>query len=132
AAGTAAYGTLTDGTTPLTNAMLAEVFGLTSGGALVGDPYRDVYAADQNTATPTWTATGNDYGLQAALGVRLLQMGAPVLSLTMGVTYDSHGGEVLSPQALRTKGANGVAIARTLCGLEFALKRIADPVQPGS
>src|SRR4029079_7105096 len=27
AAGTAAYGTLTDGTTPLTNAMLAEVFG---------------------------------------------------------------------------------------------------------
>ena len=129
--GTTGYGTLTDGATPVTNAMLWEVFGIGSANTVAGDPYLDVYASDQNTATPSWTSSGNDYGLQAGLAVRLLQTGAPIVSLSVGVTYDSHGGEVISTQALRTQGANGVAMARTLCGLEFALKRIADPTSAG-
>jgi hypothetical protein len=126
---TATFGTLIDGHTPVTNAMLWEVFGLGSAATVAGDPYWDVYASDQSTLTPSWAA-GSSFGTGAATAVRFLQMGSPVVSLGLNVTYDSHSGEVQNFTTFRTQAGCAVAVQRTLAGLAFALQRIGDPLAP--
>ncbi|MSP59896.1 MAG: DUF1501 domain-containing protein [Myxococcales bacterium] len=73
----------------------------------------------------------NDFGLGAAVALRLLQAGSPVVSLTFP-GFDSHSGEVLDPRpGGRPQTAQVVLLARTLSGLAFALQRTADPKAPG-
>ena len=122
-------GTLTDGTTPVTNDMLAEAFGLSSDWAPAGDITFDAFAA-LNGPSPTWTVTQNPFALNGAVAVRLLQLGAPLVSLSVG-NFDTHSYEVIDPQAKHPQTVQVVQLARLLCGLAFTLRNIADPQQPG-
>lgn len=123
-------GTTVDGT-PVTNAMLAELFALDSASAAAGDIFFDVFAAQNETTTPSWTLTQNQFGLNAAIALRLLQTGAPVVSIQPGY-WDSHSNEVIDPGLKRPQTTQMVMLGRILAGLEFALKRIADPVSPSA
>jgi hypothetical protein len=125
-----ALGTLIDGTTPVTNDMLAETFGLTSLATSEGDITFDAFGALGGTTSPTWTAADNAFALNGAAAVRLLQLGAPLVSVAVG-NFDTHSYEVIDPQAKRPQTVQTVLLARLLCGLSFALKRIADPAQAG-
>ncbi len=129
APGTSSYGTLTDGVTPVTNDMLSEVFGVTSTLAPQGDVFFDCFAALDDTTTPTWKYTDNTYGQSAAVAVRLLQFGSPIVTLALG-NYDSHSYEVIDPQRKQPQTVQVVMLARVMAGLEFALKRIVDPQDP--
>ncbi len=102
---TAALGMTTDGK-PLTNAMLGEPFGVAAG------PPPPGFVADQDWGGPT------------ALGVRLLQLGAPVVSVGVG-GWDFHSDEDrgLPPLA--------ASLGRALSALYFVLPRMADPGVPG-
>jgi len=96
--GAAALGTLMDGTTPVTNDMLNEVFGLDNTVTPSGDLLFDCFGALASSTTPTWnSATTNNFGFSGALAVRLLQIGAPLVSVTMG-SWDTHSYEVIDPQ----------------------------------
>jgi uncharacterized protein (DUF1501 family) len=123
-------GMLADGSGPLTNDMLAEVFGLDTAHTPPGDVFLDVFGALQDTQAPTWKLTDNAFGLNAAVAVRLLQIGAPVVSVSVG-SFDTHSYEVIDPQNKRPQTAQIVSLARVLAGLEFVLQRIADPVAAG-
>jgi hypothetical protein len=125
-----ALGTLVDGTTPVTNTMLAEVFGISADMAPAGDILFDAFGALQSTSTPTWTAQTNAFALDGALAVRLLQMGAPLVSVAVG-NFDTHSYEVIDPQAKHPQTVQVVQLTRLLTGLAFALKNVADPVAPG-
>jgi hypothetical protein len=126
-----ALGTLVDGATPLTNDMLAEVFGLSSAQAPAGDLWFDIFAGAQSSAQPTWSAADNSFGLSGALAVRLLQVGAPIVSITVGA-FDTHSCEVVDPSERRPGTTQVPALGRLLAGLAFALARTADPSAPGA
>jgi hypothetical protein len=123
------FGTLTDGTTAVTNDMLAEVFGLSSALTPAGDILFDAFGALASSATPTWTAATNPFSLNGALAVRLLQMGAPLVSVAVG-NFDTHSYEVIDPQAKHPQTVQTVQLTRILTGLAFALQQIADPTAP--
>ncbi len=125
----ATLGTLSDGTTPVSNAMINEVFGVSSDLTPAGDILFDAFGAAQSTTMPTWTASTNPFGLSGALAVRLLQIGAPIVSITVG-SFDTHSYEVIDPQAKHPQTVQVVQLARILTGLNFALKHIADPQDP--
>lgn len=128
---TAALGTLTDGTTPVTNDMLNEVFGLDNAITPAGDILFDCFGALASSSTPTWTATTtNNFGYSGALAIRMLQMGAPVVSVSMG-SWDTHSYEVIDPQNKHPQTVQVVMLGRMLAALAFALKNIADPRAPG-
>jgi hypothetical protein len=99
---TAALGTTTDGK-PLTSAMLMEPFGVPPAS---GQPPAG-YVVDDRWGPPT------------ALGVRLLQLGAPVVAVGVG-GWDFHSDEDsgLPPLA--------ASLGRALSALRFVLARIAD------
>ncbi len=124
-----ALGTLVDGVTPVTNDMLSELFGISSAMTPRGDILFDAFGALASSTAPTWTADQNEFGLDGALAVRLLQAGAPVVSLAVG-DFDTHSFEVVGPQAGYPHPVQIVQLARLLTGLEFALKNIADPQLP--
>ncbi len=126
-----ALGTLVDGRTPLTNDMLAEVFGLASDQTAAGDLWFDIFSAQQSSAQPTWSATDNSFGLNGALAVRLLQVGAPIVSITVGA-FDTHSCEVVDPYQQRPMTTQVPALGRLLAGLAFALRQAADPTTPGA
>ncbi len=126
----ATLGTLTDGTTAVTNAMLAEVFGLSSDVTPAGDILFDVFGALNSTPTPVWTAAQNPFALNGALAVRLLQIGSPMVSLSVG-NFDTHSYEVIDPQAKKPQTVQTVQLSRVLTGLAFALQNVADPQAPG-
>jgi uncharacterized protein (DUF1501 family) len=126
-----ALGTLTDGETPLTNDMLAEAFGLSSDSTAAGDYWFDIFAGAQSNAQPSWTAGTNPFGLNGALAVRLLQSGAPVVSITVGA-FDTHSYEVIDPSEGRSMSTQIASLGRLFAGLAFVLQRVADPTQPGA
>ncbi len=112
----------------VSNTMLAELFGLALANTPAGDILFDVFASRaKGTATPTWAQTDNQEGLAGAQVVRMLQKGAPIVTVAYG-NYDSHSNEVLGDPASATSGL--VALGRTLAALAFALKNIADPLDP--
>jgi len=129
---TAAMGTLMDGTTPVTNSMLLEVFGARSDLAPAGDILFDAYASMQSSATPAWA--DEPFGLSGALAVRLLQTGAPIVTLSTG-NFDTHSYEVIDPKgespAGRPMPPQIIQLTRLLAGLHFALSTIADDKDPG-
>ncbi|MFT3770307.1 MAG: DUF1501 domain-containing protein [Minicystis sp.] len=127
----AVLGNLVGGGAPVTNAMLAEVFGLSSDTTPAGDILFDVFSSRAGgTATPKWDLDENQEGLVGAEVVRMLQKGAPIVSVGYG-NYDSHSKEVLGTTDTHdSTTAALVALARTLAALDFALKRIADPSDP--
>jgi hypothetical protein len=127
----ASLGTLLDGTTPVTNDMLNEVFGLDSTITPAGDILFDCFGALGSTTTPTWTAaTTNNFGYSGALAVRMLQIGAPIVTVTMG-SWDTHSYEVIDPQNKHPQTVQVAMAARLMAALSFALKNIADPNAPG-
>ncbi len=91
---------------PLTNAMLAEPFGVASGTPPAG------FQADAFWGGPT------------ALAIRLLQLGAPAVAVGVG-GWDFHSDEDrgLPPLA--------ASLGRALSALHFVLSRMADPDVPG-
>lgn len=105
---TAALGTTTDGQ-PLTNEMLAELFGVPL--AAPGRP-PSTYPAD-----PAW-------GAPTALGVRMLQLGAPVVAVGVG-GWDFHSDEEKGLPKL------AASLGRALAALQFLLSRTIDPDVPG-
>lgn len=126
-----AFGSLTTGE-PVTNGMLREAFGVSSidiaADDILNDAYRAVGQAPyQLGGAPGWT--NNPFGLSGALAVRFLQYGSPVVALTLG-GFDTHSGELLDPS--RTHPNQLIQFSRMLTGLEFALKRIADPDTGGT
>jgi hypothetical protein len=125
-----ALGALVDGT-PLSNDMLAEVFGLNGDATCAGDLWRDIFAAIQSSAQPTWTAADNPFGLNGALAVRLLQSGAPVVSITVG-GFDTHSYEVIDPYLHEAMTTQVASLGRLLSGLVFALQAAADPLSPSA
>ncbi len=129
--GTATLGTLKDGSTPVTNAMIYELFGLSDTVTPTGDTLFDAFGAQHNTKTPTWTPGANDYGINGALAVRLLQKGAPVVSMSVGY-FDSHSFEVIDPIGQFSHPVHCIKLARMLRALDFGLRNIADPVTPGA
>ncbi|HZS36901.1 MAG TPA: DUF1501 domain-containing protein [Polyangia bacterium] len=129
--GAAALGTLIDGTTPVTNDMLNEVFGLDNTITPAGDLLFDCFGALASSTTPTWNSTTtNNFGFSGALAVRLLQIGAPLVSVTMG-SWDTHSYEVIDPQNKHPQTVQVAMLGRMLAALDFALKNIADPLSPG-
>ncbi len=125
---TQALGTLTDGSTPVTNDMLGEVFGLSSSLAPADDILFDVYGALKGNGKPSWSPTPKSFELHGAVAVRLLQLGAAVVSLSLGA-FDTHATEVVGLGAV-PQTTQVVALGRLLCALNFALKNIADPGGP--
>jgi hypothetical protein len=123
--GDTALGALVDGG-PLTNGMLAEVFGLGSALTPPGDILFDAFGAAQGRSDPTWKAAENDFGLQGALAVRLLQLGAPLVTLAVG-GFDTHTHEALDPTGRHSHAAQVVELARMLAALRFTLGNVADP-----
>ncbi len=128
---TASLGNLVGGGAPVTNTMLAELFGLTSDTTPAGDILFDVFASrTAGMAAPAWAQTDNQEGLVGAQVVRMLQKGAPIVSVAYG-NYDSHATEVLGDSGNHGSCTSGlVALGRTLAALSFALKNIADPLDP--
>lgn len=118
-----AFGTLTTGE-PLTNGMLREVFGVNSTDLETGDILHDAYRAVNQ---PAWV--NNPFGLSGALAVRFLQYGSPVVAFTLG-SFDTHSNELLDQT--RTLPNQMIQFGRMLTGLEFALKRVADPDTGGT
>jgi hypothetical protein len=110
--------------------MLAEVFGLTAEATPAGDFWQDIFAATQSTARPTWDAAANPFGLNGALALRLLQIGAPMVSITVGA-FDTHSYEVIDPYLQRPMTTQIAALGRTLASLAFVLQKTADPMAPG-
>src|SRR5262249_22155068 len=102
---TAALGMATDGR-PLSNAMLGEPFGV-----FVGTP-------------PTGSKVDTMWGGPTALGVRLLQLGAPVVAVGVG-GWDFHSDELKNLPPL------AASLGRALSALYFVLSRMADPAVPG-
>ncbi len=127
----ATLGNLVAGGAPVSNAMLAELFGLSSATTPAGDILFDVFASRVGgTAPPTWAQGDNQEGLVGAQVVRMLQKGAPIVSVGYG-NYDSHSKEVLGTGDTHDSTTSGlVALGRTLAALSFALKRVADPSDP--
>ena len=121
-------GVLLDGT-PVTNAMLGEVFGLTSDLAPPGDILFDAIGALKSTPSNSVTWSENRWSLAGSLAVRLLQKGAPIVAMTQG-GFDSHSGEVLDLSGGSPQTVSIVQLTRMLCGLSFALRAIADPLEP--
>jgi hypothetical protein len=115
---------------PVTNGMLAEVFALGADTAPPGDITGDAVAAIRNV-DGAWGPADNVFGLNGALAVRLLQAGAPLVSLTLGF-WDSHANEVVDPSSHRSHAAQAVLLARTMAGLAFALREIEDPLSPSA
>jgi hypothetical protein len=136
-ASAAAKGTLLGGSDPVTNAMLAQAFGLSSAATAAGDPWFDVVGATENSGAATWDLPDNTWGLTGALAVRLFQLGAPVVSCALG-NFDTHGTEIGDPTqsgiSLLDKQVShpvhAAALTRLLSGLAFALRRVADPGDP--
>lgn len=126
-----ALGTLVDGETPLTNDMLAEAFGISSTRSAAGDFWFDIFGATQATAQPSWSAAENPFALNGALAVRLLQLGAPIVSITVGA-YDTHSYEVIDPYKGHAMTTQVAALGRLFAGLGFVLQRTADPMLPGA
>lgn len=125
------FGTLLTGE-PVTNGMLREALGVSSSDIDAGDILNDAYKAVgqapyQMGGAPGWT--NNPFGLSGALAVRFLQYGSPVVAFSLGA-FDTHSGELIDPS--RTLPNQMVQFSRMLAGLEFALKRIADPDTGGS
>jgi hypothetical protein len=110
---------------PVTSDMLAEVFALSADATPPGDITRDALAAIRNRNDP-WAPADNTFGLSGALAIRLLQAGAPIVSLTLGF-WDSHANEVVDPTGHRSHAAQATLLARTMAGLAFALREIRDP-----
>ena len=130
--GTSSLGTLIDGTTPVTNQMLYELFGIDSKHAPAGDILFDVFGAlsDQPASSATWIPGQHTYGLNGALAIRLLQMGAPIVSITQGA-FDSHSGEVIDPSAHKPQTVHVAQLGRLMAALNFALRKVEDPAAPG-
>jgi hypothetical protein len=119
-----ALGQLVGTTTPVTNAMLGQLFGISSEVTPPGDILFDAYASNRQTS---WTQ--DKPGYNAAFAIRLLQKGAPIVAVGDDGFFDSHAGEVLGD----TRGSHAesiVRVARSLAALEFALKHVADPMNP--
>jgi hypothetical protein len=117
-----ALGTRFGTSTPVTNAMLRELFAVNSSETPAGDLYFDLATSHQKTS---WT---NDLvGYSAAFVIRLLQMGAPIVAMGANdLLCDHHSGMVFGD----TRGSHAYhlgRVGRTLGALEFALKNIADP-----
>lgn len=96
---------LPTGTAPLTNAMLHELFAKT-----VGTPEPE-NASSYSTA------------LNAALALRLFQLGSPAICLEVG-DFDFHSEERTQAPELYT------FLGRLLATLNWVMKRIPDPVDP--
>jgi hypothetical protein len=124
-------GTLIDGKTQLSNDMLAEAFGLSSSRAAAGDFWFDIFAAMQASAQPKWTPATQTFGLNGALAVRLLQMGAPVVSISVG-NVDTHSYEVIEPGHGNSMATQVAALGRLFAALGFVLQKVADPTDPGA
>jgi hypothetical protein len=122
---TEALGTRFGTSTPVTNAMLRELFAINSSETPAGDFYFDLASSHQKS---TWT--NDQVAYSAAFAVRLLQMGAPIVAMgASDLLCDHHSGMVFGD----TRGSHGYhlgRIARTLGALEFALKNISDPSDP--
>jgi hypothetical protein len=102
----ATLGTLTSGT-PLSNAMLAELFGM----PILGQD-------------PSLAMVDAHWGGPTALGVRLLQLGAPAVAVGVG-GWDLHSGEETAFP--RLAGSLGRAIA----ALYFLFSQLQDDSAPG-
>lgn len=104
---TEALGMTTSGQ-PLTSQMLMEPFGVAPA---VGQP-------------PAGYVVDNMWGPPTALGIRLLQLGAPVVAVGVG-GWDFHSDELkgLPPLA--------ASLGRALSALYFVLSRMADERDPG-
>lgn len=127
----ATLGDLVGGGAPVTNAMLAELFGLSSDATPPGDILFDVFGSRTGgQAAPKWALDENQEGLVGAQVVRMLQKGAPIVSVAYG-NYDSHSREVTGKSDSHDSTTSGlVALGRTLAALSFALKQVADPSDP--
>jgi hypothetical protein len=125
-------GTLMDGSTPVTNQMLYELFGIDSTSTPAGDILFDVFGALNNVAASaaTWTTGTNAFGVNGALAVRLLQMGSPMVVVTQGY-FDTHSYEVVNPGSTEIQPTQVVQLGRLFSALNFALKNIEDPQAPG-
>jgi uncharacterized protein (DUF1501 family) len=66
------------------------------------------------------TGTGDSTGVRAAMGVRLLQMGSPAVTVNVG-GFDLHDAEDVGAPAVYT------LFARLLTGIHFALANTPDP-----
>jgi uncharacterized protein (DUF1501 family) len=118
---TAALGQLVGGATPVSNAMLGELFGISSDVTPAGDILFDAYTSNNQTS---WAH--DLVGYNSAFAVRLLQMGAPIVAVDADGLFDSHAGEVQGdPRGGHAMGV--VRVARGLAALELALKQIVDP-----
>jgi hypothetical protein len=102
----ATLGTLTNGT-PLSNAMLAELFGM----PILGQDPRSA-VLDAHWGGPT------------ALGVRLLQSGAPVVAVGVG-GWDLHSGEATTLPRLAG------SLGNTMAALHFLFSQLEDDSAPG-
>ncbi len=115
---TAAHGAVnTDaGVVPLTNAMLFELFTR----ALGSDPAL-------GGSLPYANPNGNEFfrtAMDAALAVRLLQLGSPAIALEMG-GFDTHSGE------RRDAPARFRFVGRLWATLQFLLSHMPEPGEPG-
>jgi uncharacterized protein (DUF1501 family) len=97
---TATLGVLADGTTPLSNAMLCQAFGVQSG------------------MTPV--VTDAFWGPPVALAVRMLQLGSAAVAVGVG-GWDFHSGEQTGLPPL------AASLGRTLSALQYVLSRVVDP-----
>ena len=104
------------GLVPLTNAMMLELFVR----ALGTDPMGDGTAPYANPRGAEFFRTAMD----AALAVRLLQLGSPAVAIEMG-GFDTHSGE------RRDAPARFRFIGRLWATLQFLLSRMPEPGEPG-
>ncbi len=121
----AVLGNVRGTSTPLTNGMLRELFGTSHGVTPAGDILFDAYASNGKTE---WSEFA---GYNAGVAIRALQMGAPVVAFDIDGLWDSHASEIQGDP----RGGHPMAIvrlARTMAALEFALRNIDDPKDPGA
>jgi hypothetical protein len=126
-------GTLIDGSTAVTNQMLFELFGIDSASTPAGDILFDVFGAlaDVAASSATWVTGNHAFGLNGAVAIRLLQMGAPMVVVTQG-SFDSHSYEVVGPASSgKFQATQVIQLGRLFATLNFALKNIEDPLSPG-
>jgi hypothetical protein len=114
----------------VTGEMLDQALGVSSKSAPEGDPLFDAFGALSKRYSSDWHGEDNVFATRAKLAVRLLIAGAPIVCLSAG-GFDTHSNEVVGPLARYPQTVQTVLLARTLAGLAFALKGLADPCETG-
>jgi len=112
---------------PVTNAMLLELFAVSSSTTPPGDLLFEAYAAE---GRDSWER--DSFGDGAAFALRMLQAGAPIAIVRDPFdNFDHHANEILG-DPYGTHPFQVVRLARSLAALEFALKNIVDPKDPSA